>query len=52
MLGILLKQYWRIHKRYSQVDPKEKYNLLKQAAEMSTGKQWDCPAIKNADLSY
>jgi len=36
----------------AQVDPKEKYNLLKQAAEMSTGKQWDCPAIKNADLSY
>lgn len=36
----------------AQVDPKEKYKLLKQAAEMSTGKQWDCPAIKNADLSY
>jgi hypothetical protein len=36
----------------AQVDPKEKYSLLKQAAETSIGKQWDCPAIKNADLSY
>ena len=36
----------------AQVEPSEKYNLLKQAAEMSTGKPWDCPAIQNADLSY
>jgi hypothetical protein len=36
----------------AQADPNEKYNLLKQAAEISIGKKWDCPAIKNADLSY
>lgn len=36
----------------AQADPNEKYKLLKQAAEMATWRQWDCPAIKNADLTY
>ena len=36
----------------TQADPNEKYQLFKRAAEMLMGKPWDCPAIKEADLSY
>ena len=38
--------------KIAQVDPIEEYNFKKEAAELASGKSWDCAAIKNADLSY